>query len=141
MGGWTAATEVQQEMFSHLAFISWSWRTASAQQAERRPIGFSFQCKTSSNDVEHLILWLEVVDEEKLWAPRKTGLALSSRVQVCNGLKASTPRTFRAGRRLQGRRRESEAQRRPPAAGLSGTRQWGDYSEAAQDHRDIQEVG
>ena len=39
------------------------------------------------------------------------------------GLKASTPRTFRAGRRVastpafQSQRRESEAQRRPPAAG------------------------
>ena len=67
MGGWTVATEVQQEMFSHLAFISvelansfWPRKLSAA------PIGFSFQCKTLFEaHVEHLILWLEVVDEEE----------------------------------------------------------------------------
>ena len=68
MGGWTAATEVQQEMFSHLALISvelpnsffWPRKLSAA------PIGFSFQCKTLFEaHVEHLILWLEVVDEEE----------------------------------------------------------------------------
>ena len=67
MGGWTAATEVQQEMFSHLAFMSvelansfWPRKLSAA------PIGFSFQCKTLFEaQVEHLILWLEVVDEEE----------------------------------------------------------------------------
>ena len=41
MGGWTAATEVQQEMFSHLAFIS--VKLATLFEAH----------------VEHLILWLQ----------------------------------------------------------------------------------
>ena len=67
MGGWTAATEVQQEMFSHLALMSvelansfWPRKLSAA------PIGFSFQCKTLFEaQVEHLILWLEVVDEEE----------------------------------------------------------------------------
>ena len=63
MGGWTAATEVQQEIFSHLALMSvelansfWPRKLSAA------PIGFSFQCKTLFEaQVEHLILWLEVV--------------------------------------------------------------------------------
>ena len=67
MGGWTAATEVQQEIFSHLALMSvelansfWPRKLSAA------PIGFSFQCKTLFEaQVEHLILWLEVVDEEE----------------------------------------------------------------------------
>ena len=67
MGGWTAATEVQQEMFSHLAFMSvelansfWPRKLSAA------PIGFSFQCKTLFEaHVEHLILWLQIVDEEE----------------------------------------------------------------------------
>ena len=67
MGGWTAATEVQQEIFSHLALMSvelansfWPRKLSAA------PISFSFQCKTLFEaQVEHLILWLEVVDEEE----------------------------------------------------------------------------
>ena len=67
MGGWTAATEVQQEMFSHVALISvelansfWPRKLSAA------PIGFSFQRETLFEaHVEHLILWLEVVDEEE----------------------------------------------------------------------------
>ena len=62
MGDWTAATEVQQEMFSHLAFMSvelansfWPRKLGAA------PIGFSFQCKTLFEaQVE-----LEVVNEEE----------------------------------------------------------------------------
>ena len=54
-------------MFSHLAFMSvelansfWPRKLSAA------PIGFSFQCKTLFEaQVEHLILWLEVVDEEE----------------------------------------------------------------------------
>ena len=60
-------------MFSHLAFISvelansfWPRKLSAA------PIGFSFQCKTLFEaHVEHLILWLEVVDgEEAVGLPR-----------------------------------------------------------------------
>ena len=50
-------------MFSHLALMSvelansfWPRKLSAA------PIGFSFQCEAQ---VEHLILWLEVVDEEE----------------------------------------------------------------------------
>ena len=56
MGDWTAATEVQQEMFSHLALIRveanfWPRKLSAA------PIGFSFQCETLFKAcVEHLIL-------------------------------------------------------------------------------------
>ena len=54
-------------MFSHLAFMSvelansfWPRKLSAA------PISFSFQCKTLFEaQVEHLILWLEVVDEEE----------------------------------------------------------------------------
>ena len=54
-------------MFSHLALMSvelansfWPRKLSAA------PIGFSFQCKTLFEaQVEHLILWLEVVDEEE----------------------------------------------------------------------------
>ena len=67
MGGWTAATEVQQEIFSHLALMSvelansfWPRKLSAA------PIGFSFQCKTLFEaHVEHLILWPQIVDEEE----------------------------------------------------------------------------
>ena len=66
-GGWTAATQLQQEMFSHLALIRvelansfWPRKLSAA------PIGFSFQCKTLFEaQVEHFILWLEVVHEEE----------------------------------------------------------------------------
>ena len=54
-------------MFSHLALISvelansfWPRKLSAA------PIGFFFQCETLFEaQVEHLILWLEVVDEEE----------------------------------------------------------------------------
>ena len=54
-------------MFSHLALMSvelansfWPRKLSAA------PMGFSFQCKTLFEaQVEHLILWLEVVDEEE----------------------------------------------------------------------------
>ena len=37
-----------------------------AQEAERRSYRFSFQCKTLFEaQVEHLIVWLEIVDEEE----------------------------------------------------------------------------
>ena len=49
MGDWTAATN-----------SFWPRKLSAA------PIGFSFQCKTLFEaQVEHLILWLEVVDEEE----------------------------------------------------------------------------
>ena len=67
MGGWTAATEVQQEMFSHFALMSvelanrfWPRKLSAA------PIGFSFQCETLFKAlVEHFIPRLQVVDEEE----------------------------------------------------------------------------
>ena len=66
-GGWTAATEVQQEIFSHLALMSvelansfWPRKLSAA------PIGFSFQCKTLFKAlVEHFVLRLQIVDEEE----------------------------------------------------------------------------
>ena len=64
-------------MFSHLALISvelansfWPRKLSAA------PIGFFFQCETLFEaQVEHLILWLEVVDEEE-------AVGLSGRVLV-----------------------------------------------------------
>ena len=67
MGGWTAATEVQQEIFSHLALMSVELANSFwARKLSAAPTGFSFQCKTLFEaQVEHLILWLEVVDKEE----------------------------------------------------------------------------
>ena len=67
MGGWTAATEVQQEMFSHFALISvelansfWPRKLSAA------PIGVFFKCKTLFKAlVEHFIPRLQVVDKEE----------------------------------------------------------------------------
>ena len=73
-GGWTAATEVQQEIFSHFALISvelansfWPRKLSAA------PIGFSFQCETLFKAlVEHFIPRLQVVDkEETVGFPRR----------------------------------------------------------------------
>ena len=58
---------MQQEIFSHLALMSvelansfWPRKLSAA------PIGFFFQSETLFEaQVEHLILWLEVVDEEE----------------------------------------------------------------------------
>ena len=73
MGGWTAATEVQQEMFLHLALMSVELANSFwPRKLRAAPIGFSFQRKTL---FEHLILWLEVVDEEE-------AVGLSSRLFV-----------------------------------------------------------
>ena len=53
-------------MFSHLAFISKLANSFWPRKLSAAPIGFSFQCKTLFEaHVEHLILWLEVVDEEE----------------------------------------------------------------------------
>ena len=74
MGGWTAATEVQQEIFSHFAFISvelansfWPRKLSAA------PIGVFFKCKTLFKAlVEHFIPRLQVVDkEETVGFPRR----------------------------------------------------------------------
>ena len=74
MGGWTAATEVQQEMFSHLALISvelansfWPRKLSAA------PIGVFFKCETLFKAlVEHFIPRLQVVDEkEAVGFPRR----------------------------------------------------------------------
>ena len=71
---WAAATEVQQEMFSHFALISveransfWPRKLSAA------PIGFSFQCETLFKAlVEHFIPRLQVVDEkEAVGFPRR----------------------------------------------------------------------
>ena len=73
-GGWTAATEVQQEIFSHLTLMSvelansfWPRKLSAA------PIGFSFQCKTLFKAlVEHFVLRLQIVDEkETVGFPRR----------------------------------------------------------------------
>ena len=58
MGDWTAATEVQQEMFSHLAFMS--VELANSFWPRKLP-----SASLSSAKREHLILWLEEVDEEE----------------------------------------------------------------------------
>ena len=79
MGGWTAATEVQQEMFSHFALISvelansfWPRKLSAA------PIGFSFQCETLFKAlVEHFTPRLQVVDEkETVGFPRRLFIQL-----------------------------------------------------------------
>ena len=67
MGGWTAATEVQQEIFLNRALISvklansfWPRKLSAA------PIGFSFQCETLFKAlVEHFIPRLQVVDKKE----------------------------------------------------------------------------
>ena len=61
------ATEVQQDVFTSRVYERGAGEQLLAQEAERAaPIGFSFQCKTLFEaHVEHLILWLEVVDEEE----------------------------------------------------------------------------
>ena len=66
-GKWTAATEVQQEMFSHLVLISvelansfWPRKLSAA------PIGVFFKRETLFEAlVEHFVLRLQVVDEEE----------------------------------------------------------------------------
>ena len=60
MGGWTAATEVQQEMFSHLALISVELANSLLPSASLS------NAKRSS---KRMILWLEVVDEEEAVGP------------------------------------------------------------------------
>ena len=57
MGDWMAATEAQQETFSHLVLMS----VELAPQEAAAPIGFFLQSETLFEaQVEHLILWLEV---------------------------------------------------------------------------------
>ena len=66
-GDWTAATEVQQEMFSHLALISvelansfWPRKLSAA------PIGVFLKRETLFEAlVEHFVLRLQVVHEEE----------------------------------------------------------------------------
>ena len=74
MGGWTAATEVQQEIFSHFALISvelansfWPRKLSAA------PIGFFLQSETLFEaQVEHFVPRLQVVDEkETVGFPRR----------------------------------------------------------------------
>ena len=67
MGDWTAATEVQQEMFSHFALISvelansfWPRKLSAA------PIGVFLKCETLFEAlVEHFVPRLQVVHEKE----------------------------------------------------------------------------
>ena len=67
MGDWMAATEVQQEIFSHLALMSVELANSFCpRKLSAAPIGFFLQSETLFEaQVEHLILWLEVVHEEE----------------------------------------------------------------------------
>ena len=67
MGGWTAATEVQQEIFSHFAFISVELANSFwPRELSAAPIGVFFKCKTLFKAlVEHFIPRLQVVDKEE----------------------------------------------------------------------------
>ena len=80
-GGWTAATEVEQEMFSHFALIMELANSFWPRKLSAAPIGFSFQCETLFKAlVEHFIPRLQVVDEkEAVRSPaRTTGQAAPS---------------------------------------------------------------